>query len=69
MADGDGPGRDGAERLAEALLPIRPVRVVSPPGGVKDARAWIVGGADRGVVLGCVGAAAVRQLKLRRAGK
>lgn len=69
MADADGPGRDGAERLAEALLPIRPVRVVSPPNGFKDARDWIGRGADRAIVLGAIGAAPVRCLKLRRAEK
>jgi len=67
MADADGPGRDGAERLAEALLPMRPVRVVSPPNGVKDARDWIGQGVDRAIVLGAVLAAPVRCVKVRRA--
>lgn len=69
VADGDGPGCDGAERLAEAVLPIRPVRVLSPPVRYKDARDWVGHGADRRIVLDAADAAPVRCLKVRRAGK
>ena len=67
MADGDGPGRTGAERLAESLLPIRPVRVVSPPDGFKDVRDWIGRGADRRIVIDAVDACLARRLRVRRA--
>ena len=46
VADRDGPGQRGAEGLAMALLPVcRSVRVVCPPEGIKDARAWKQAGA------------------------
>jgi phage/plasmid primase-like uncharacterized protein len=67
MADADGPGRAGAESLAEVLLSVRPVRVVSPPDGFKDARNWIGRGADRRAVLEAVGASPVKSLTVRRA--
>lgn len=50
MADGDGPGIDGMRRLADVVMIVAPVRIVRPPAGVKDARAWVVGGADRSVI-------------------
>jgi DNA primase len=40
-------GIRGAERLADALLIIAPVRIVTPPNGLKDARAWVCSGASR----------------------
>ena len=46
VADGDGPGQRGAEVLARALrLHCRDVRVIRPPDGTKDARAWVCSGA------------------------
>jgi len=45
MADRDGPGMDGAERLAHSLRSIvGKVLVMSPPDGHKDVRAWYCGG-------------------------
>jgi DNA primase len=45
MADRDGPGMDGAERLAHSLRSIvGRVFVMSPPEGYKDVRAWYCGG-------------------------
>lgn len=45
MADRDGPGMDGASRLAHAIRSItKKVVVVSPPDGYKDVRAWYRGG-------------------------
>jgi len=67
MADRDGPGRVGAESLAAAVLSVRPVRVVSPPDGFKDARDWVGRGADRRTVLDAVGASPLRALAVRRA--
>ena len=47
-ADADGPGIDGAERLADALRAGRvQVRMVAPAGGHKDLRDWLRAGATR----------------------
>jgi hypothetical protein len=44
--DGTWPGRDGANRIANRLRrPSQSVRVMFPPAGVKDVRAWLAGGA------------------------
>lgn len=45
VADADGAGRTGAERLAESLLLVAPVRIITPVM-VKDARAWVHAGAS-----------------------
>jgi DNA primase len=50
VADRDDAGRRGAERLRDALLIVAVVRIVSPPQGIKDARAWVCSGVDRAVV-------------------
>ncbi len=50
VADADGPGVDGAERLANAVMTVAPVRIVSPSNGAKDARAWVIAGADRSCI-------------------
>ncbi len=48
VADGDEPGRHGAIRLATTLhLHCPKVDIISPPPGVKDARAWVGAGATR----------------------
>lgn len=45
MADRDGPGMDGAERLCAAIKrKTREVLIISPPPGYKDARSWYRGG-------------------------
>src|SRR5262249_12465215 len=45
VADADEPGRRGADALAAALLCHAPtVRVVVPPGGVKDVRDYLRSG-------------------------
>lgn len=67
VADGDGPGLLGAERTAEALASVVPVRVISPPEGVKDARAWVCGGADGEAVLRACDGAPVRSFVNGRA--
>jgi hypothetical protein len=50
VADADGPGIDGADRLAQALTEAghRP-KVIRPVQG-KDARAWVQAGATRAVL-------------------
>lgn len=50
VADADGPGIDGAERLADAVMAVAPVRIVSPGYGAKDSRAWVMAGADRSFI-------------------
>jgi len=67
VADGDGPGRAGAERIAEALLPLVGVRMIEPPAGVKDCRAWVSAGASRADVMAAADAAPVQELQLGRA--
>lgn len=69
LADGDGPGLEGMSRLADALVIMAPVRIVSPPRGVKDARAWIVGGADRSVIESAADRAPVRSIEIVRAAR
>lgn len=60
MADGDGPGQQGASMLAVLLsVYCGDVRIVTPPA--KDARAWVQAGAtDQDVVDAVALAAAVR---------
>jgi hypothetical protein len=56
--DGHGRGQDGASELARRLtLYCRSVRVILPPDGVKDARAWVRAGATRDDVSGVIDAA------------
>ncbi|WP_168164319.1 primase-helicase zinc-binding domain-containing protein [Pirellula sp. SH-Sr6A] len=62
VADRDDAGRRGAERLADALVIVAPVRVATPPEGVKDARAWVVGGADRAAIESMADSAPVRSI-------
>lgn len=50
VADADGPGVEGARRIADAVMMLARVRMITPGNGCKDARAWIVAGADRAVV-------------------
>jgi DNA primase len=50
LADRDEAGRRGAERLSDALVIVAPVRIVSPPQGIKDARAWVCSGACRDAI-------------------
>lgn len=53
LADGDGPGLNGARRLADTLIEHFPgTKVLQPPPGIKDARAWIrSGGTGREIEL------------------
>ncbi len=67
VADGDGPGLLGAERTAEALASVVPVRVISPPEGIKDARAWVCSGADGEAILRACDNAPVRSFVNGRA--
>ncbi|HEX8916274.1 MAG TPA: toprim domain-containing protein [Humisphaera sp.] len=65
VADADEPGRRGAESLATALLPyVDVVRVIVPPDGIKDARAWVRAGASAGDVHAAIESAAARRIRL-----
>lgn len=63
VADGDEPGRRGAEALAAVLVAYCPeVRVIAPPAPFKDARAWRQGGATAADVRTAIAAAPARRL-------
>jgi hypothetical protein len=66
VADADAPGQRGAEALASTLrLYIRTVRIITPPPGIKDARAWKQAGATRADVQAAIDAAPVRTMVVR----
>ena len=45
IADQDAPGRRGAETVATALLPfVGKLKLIQPPTGIKDLRAWRIAG-------------------------
>jgi hypothetical protein len=70
VADRDEPGRRGADNLASVLVGYTPaVRVIAPPTGIKDARAWLQAGASRGDVEQVIEAAPVRRLVTKRVEK
>jgi DNA primase len=65
VADGDPPGQSGANRLASSLAAYVPaVRVITPPPGVKDARAWKRSGATAADVEAAIDAAEPRRLPI-----
>jgi hypothetical protein len=65
VADGDTPGQRGAQQLAvTARLYCPIVQVITPPAGIKDARAWKRGGATAADVERAVWASPQRQLKV-----
>lgn len=65
MADADGPGAAGAERVADALVIVAPVVIVTPSGGCKDSRAWVVGGAGKDAIIAAGEVAPVRRLAIQ----
>ncbi len=74
VADDDLPGRRGAQSLATVLVAYAAaVRIITPPVGIKDARAWKLAGATAVDVQAAIDAAAVRQLNVavtrRKAGR
>ena len=60
------PGPEGAERLAAVPLAYvaGDVRVIAPPQGIKDARAWLRAGATAADVAAAIAAAEPRRLKV-----
>jgi hypothetical protein len=66
VADSDAPGQRGAESLAAVLVAYAvTVRIITPPAGIKDARAWKQAGAMAADVLAAIDAAPVRRLAVR----
>jgi DNA primase len=65
VGDSDGPGRAGAERLARALRPlVRALKVIEPPAGHKDLRAWHIAGATDGDLIRLINETPPQPLRL-----
>jgi hypothetical protein len=70
VADCDEPGRRGADNLASVLVAYTPaVRVITPPAGIKDARAWLQAGATRDDMNQAIELATARRLVTLRVEK
>lgn len=70
--DPHGAGQRGAESLAVAMAPYCPsVRVIAPPGGVKDVRDWRRAGAGHEDIMAAIDAVPARRLVVcsRRVGE
>jgi hypothetical protein len=66
LADGDEAGRRGADNLLSVLLLYAPaVRVIRPPEGIKDARAWLLAGGTRTDIQQAIAAAPARRLVIQ----
>ena len=64
--DPHGAGQRGAESLAIALVPYCPsIRVIEPPGGIKDVRDWMRAGAGHGDIMALVESTPSRRLVVR----
>jgi len=66
MADNDGPGLAGMSKLADSLMIVAPVRIVSPPLHFKDSRDWITGGCDRKIIESFADRAPIRSIEIAR---
>jgi hypothetical protein len=65
VADADEPGLRGARSLASSLLPVaQAVRVIQPPQGVNDARAWKLAGATHANVQEIIDVASIRRFSV-----
>lgn len=64
-ADPDQVGMDGAEHLVRQLICLAPVRIIVPPQGIKDARAWVQAGATPADINAAIDAAPIRQLSVK----
>jgi hypothetical protein len=66
VADNDGPGQEGALGLVHRLVIHVPIlRLLTPPDGKKDARAWKQAGASREEVLKAIRSAQTHRLSIR----
>jgi hypothetical protein len=67
VSDADAPGRRGAQALAVVLACYcRAVRIIEPPDGIKDVRAWRQSGASTDDVLAAVQAAPTFKVNISR---
>ena len=65
VSDADVPGRRGADNLASVLVAYcKMVRIIEPPDGVKDARAWKRNGATAADVMALIDRAEPRRLRI-----
>jgi hypothetical protein len=65
VADGDPPGKRGAQSLATVLgAYCAAIRIITPPCGIKDARAWKQSGATAADVHFAIDAAPLRRFKI-----
>lgn len=65
VSDADAPGRRGADNLASVLVAYcTTVRIIEPPDGVKDARAWKRNGATAADVSALIDRAEPRRLRI-----
>ncbi|MGB2986940.1 MAG: hypothetical protein WBE26_13795 [Phycisphaerae bacterium] len=63
VSDADDPGQWGATRLASTLQSYCPtIRIILPPPGIKDARAWVRAGATADDIRGTLKNGTVRRL-------
>lgn len=70
VADGDEPGQHGAGNLATVLLPYATaVKIITPPAGIKDARAWKQSGATAADVQALIDATPIRRLTICMKGR
>jgi hypothetical protein len=65
LADNDAPGQFGASSLAGSLrLYIHDVRVIAPPPGIKDGRAWRIAGATAADMQAAIDAATRHEIRI-----
>jgi DNA primase len=65
VADADEPGRHGADNLASVMVAYVPtVRVIAPPVGIKDARAWFQRGGTHQEVQHAIDAVPAHRLRV-----
>jgi len=66
VADGDEPGQRGAAALASvAALYVRKLRIIQPPPGIKDARAWKQSGASSADIDAVIETAQVHAVRIK----
>tara|TARA_R110002072_G_scaffold264409_1_gene423111 strand:- start:15522 stop:16238 length:717 start_codon:yes stop_codon:yes gene_type:complete len=66
VADADEAGRRGAQSLASTILPtVASVRIIEPPEGIKDLRAWCQAGATKKDIDAVIASVEPRRLKVR----
>lgn len=65
MADSDSVGIEGAERFAhEARLFVRQVKIITPPSGIKDTRAWKQTGATHDDIVAAIESAPMQGMRI-----